>query len=71
MKTQLGTLSKYPSELLQHQSGHRSRQLIGIMNDEGVFAETTIEETFEREFGVYDLKKLLALLSMQKSPVLL
>ena len=38
------------------------------MNDEGVFAETTIEETFEREFGVYDLKKLLALLSMQKSP---
>lgn len=32
------------------------------------YAEAEIDETFERQFGVYDLKKLLALLSMAKEP---
>src|SRR5438105_14189345 len=32
------------------------------------FAEAQIDETFDREFGVYDLTKLLAILSMSKAP---
>lgn len=33
-----------------------------------VFAEATIDETLEHTFGVYDLKKLLNLLSLSKNP---
>jgi len=33
-----------------------------------ILAEAEIPEQFDREFGVYDLKKLLALLSMAKEP---
>lgn len=33
-----------------------------------ILAEVEITESFDREFGVYDLKKLLSLLSMSKDP---
>ena len=36
--------------------------------NKNILAEAKIEEIFEREIGVYDLHKLLALLSMNKGP---
>src|SRR5438105_13958189 len=49
----------------------RPGQTLRTTNDESsVFAEAQIDETFDREFGVNDLKTLLAILSMSKAPVL-
>lgn len=39
-----------------------------MAEERNLFAQAEIEETFDKEFGVYDLKKLLAILSMQKNP---
>jgi hypothetical protein len=47
----------------------KAGNVLRTMNAEGnLFAEAEIAEQFEREFGVYDLKKLLALLSLAKEP---
>lgn len=37
-------------------------------NERSVFAEAVVDELFEKEFGIYDLKRFLAILSMTKEP---
>lgn len=47
----------------------RPGNVLRTCSDDGsVYAEAHVEETFTNTFGVYDLKKLLALLSMSKTP---
>ena len=41
-------------------------QTISIMKN--VLAEATVEETFEKEFAIYDLNSLLSVLSLYEAP---
>ena len=38
-----------------------------ISSNKAILAQAEVEETFENEFGIYDLNKMLALLSLNKS----
>ena len=41
-------------------------QTISVMKN--VLAEATVEETFDKEFAIYDLNSLLSVLSLYESP---
>ena len=46
------------------------KELSTISTMRNIFAKASIEETFDTEFGIYDLNEFLAVLSSMKNPVM-